>query len=61
MYEYGMETCPPALPPPPLCSSVVLLLTLFRQDRFSTQDVHPSELDCSLNISPLWSDLLVLN
>ena len=39
-----------------LCNPLADIVT---QDRFSAQDL--SELNCSLDFSPLWSDLLVLN
>ena len=38
-----------------------LLVDIFTGDRFSNQDGNPAELDCSLNISPLWPDFLILS
>lgn len=41
-----------------LCS---LLVDIYTRDRFSNQDGNPSELNCSLDISPLWPDFLILS
>ena len=41
-----------------LCS---LLVDIYTRDRFSNQDGNASELNCSLDISPLWPDFLILS
>lgn len=37
------------------------LADIFIQGRFSNQDGNPSELNCSLDISPLWPECLILS
>lgn len=53
-----------AHPPPFFYASLLLcspLADIFTQDNFSNQDGKSSESNCSLDISPRWSDLLVLS
>lgn len=38
-----------------------LLVDIFTQDRLSNQDGNPSEMNCSLDISPLWPEFLILS